>query len=83
MRNNGDVLPTLLVDGCVAGVWRPVERGIEATAFHRLSDEAWKGLAAEARGLLKVLADREPTIYRRYAHWWTTLPSDDVRVLPG
>ena len=31
MRNNGDVLPTLLVDGYVAGVWRPVEGGIEAT----------------------------------------------------
>ena len=24
MRNNGDVLPTLLVDGHVAGVWRPI-----------------------------------------------------------
>jgi len=23
-RSNGDVLPTLLVDGYVAGVWRPV-----------------------------------------------------------
>jgi hypothetical protein len=23
-RRNGDVLPTLLVDGYVAGVWRPV-----------------------------------------------------------
>jgi len=32
-RNNGDVLPTLLVDGYVAGVWRPVEAGIEAAAF--------------------------------------------------
>src|SRR3990172_260014 len=29
-RNNGDVLPTLLVDGYVAGVWRPVKDGIEA-----------------------------------------------------
>lgn len=35
-RNNGDVLPTLLVDGYVAGVWRPVDGGIEATAFHDL-----------------------------------------------
>ena len=48
MRNNGDVLPTLLVDGFVAGVWRPVEEGIEATAFHRLSDDEWAGLDAEA-----------------------------------
>jgi hypothetical protein len=29
------------------------------------------------------LADREPTVYRRYAHWWTTLPSAEVRLLPG
>ncbi len=30
IRINGDVLPTVLVDGYVAGVWRPVEDGIEA-----------------------------------------------------
>jgi len=82
-RSNGDVLPTLLVDGYVAGVWRPVEGGIEATAFHRLSVEAWEGLAAEARALLALLADREPQVYRRYDRWWTTLPSAEVRVLPG
>jgi hypothetical protein len=82
-RNNGDVLPTLLVDGYVAGVWRPVEAGIQATAFHRLSDEAWTGLEAEASALVALLAYREPIVYRRYAHWWTTLPSAEVRVLPG
>ncbi len=47
-RTNGDVLPTLLVDGYVAGVWRPVEGGIEATAFHQLSDEDWSSLSSEA-----------------------------------
>jgi hypothetical protein len=83
IQQNGDVLPTLLVDGYVAGVWRPVEGGIEATAFHRLSDEAWRGLLAEARALVAFLADREPTVYRRYAHWWTTLPSAEVRLLPA
>ena len=82
IQQNGDVLPTLLVDGYVAGVWRPVERGIEATAFHQLSDEAWGGLAEEARALVAFLADREPTVYRRYAHWWKTLPSAEVRLLP-
>jgi Winged helix DNA-binding domain len=80
-RNNGDVLPTLLVDGYVAGVWRPAEGGIEATAFHPLPDDAWAGLEAEARALVSFLADREPTVYRRYAHWWATLPSAEVRVL--
>jgi Winged helix DNA-binding domain len=80
---NGDVLPTLLIDGYVAGVWRPVDGGIEATAFHRLSDETWRGLEAEAAALLEFLADREPTVYRRYAHWWATLPSTEVRLLHG
>ena len=83
-RRNGDVLPTLLVDGYVAGVWRPVEAGIEATAFHRLDDDAWEGLAAEARALVAFLADREPTVYRRYVHWWDKgLPSAEVRILPA
>jgi hypothetical protein len=82
-RSNGDVLPTLLVDGYVAGVWRPVEGGIEATAFHRLPEEAWAGLAAEAGALVAFLADRDPAVYRRYARWWITLPSAEVRVLPG
>jgi hypothetical protein len=83
IHQNGDVLPSLLVDGYVAGVWRPVEGGIEATAFHRLSKEAWRGLEAEAVGLVKFLAERDPTVYRRYGHWWAKLPSAEVRVLPG
>lgn len=82
-RRNGDVLPTLLVDGYVAGVWRPVEGGIEATAFHRLTKQTWQALAAEASAVVAFLADREPTVYRRYAHWWDTLPNAEVRVLPG
>jgi winged helix DNA-binding protein len=81
-RNNGDALPTLLVDGYVAGVWRPFEGGIEATAFHPLPDEAWSGLAAEADALVAFLADRDPAVYRRYAHWWEKLPSAERRVLP-
>ena len=56
-------------------------RSIEATAFHRLPDDAWDGLEAEARALVAFLADRDPTVYRRYAHWWTTLPKAEVRVL--
>lgn len=83
IRQNGDVLPTLLVDGHVAGVWRPVEGGIEATAFHPLSDETWDGLATEAAALVAFLAGRESIVYRRYVHWWKTLPSAEVRLLPG
>ncbi|MFE7949564.1 winged helix DNA-binding domain-containing protein [Streptomyces sp. NPDC057426] len=83
IRRNGDVLPTLLVDGHVAGVWRPAEGGIEATAFHGLPDEVWEGLAAEARSLTSFLAAREPRVYSRYAHWWSRLPAGERRVLPG
>jgi hypothetical protein len=83
IRSNGDVLPTLLVDGFVAGVWRPVEGGIEATAFHPLDDDTWAGLESEARALIAFLADRQPDVYRRYARWWAGLPSAEVRVVGG
>ncbi|MEV4532719.1 winged helix DNA-binding domain-containing protein [Asanoa sp. NPDC049518] len=84
VRRNGDVLPTLLVDGYVAGVWRPAEdgAGIEVTAFHRLDPATWSGIATEARALTTFLADRDPTVYRRYRHWWTKgIPSAEVRII--
>ncbi|MEV0576549.1 winged helix DNA-binding domain-containing protein [Streptomyces sp. NPDC050392] len=81
IRRNGDVLPTLLVDGRVAGVWRPTADGIEATAFHPLSPAAWDGLAAEAESLTAFLGDREAEVYSRYHHWWSKLPEGEVRVL--
>ncbi|MEU8764243.1 winged helix DNA-binding domain-containing protein [Streptomyces sp. NPDC048659] len=83
IRVNGDVLPTLLVDGYVAGVWRPAEGGIEARAFHVLPAGAWEGLAEEARSLHALLAPRDPALYRRYDHWWTKLPEGHTRLLPG
>jgi hypothetical protein len=83
IRVNGDVLPTLLVDGRVAGVWRPVGGGIEATAFRPLPAPAWAGLAAEAAALVRFLAGRDPAVYRRFTHWWAKLPpAAEVRVLP-
>ena len=82
IRINGDVLPTLLVDGYVAGLWRAVEGGIEATAFHPLADDVWEGLAAEARSLAAFLCGREPEVYRRYHHWWDKLPDAETRLLP-
>jgi hypothetical protein len=82
IRRNGDVLPTLLVDGYVAGVWRPVDHGIEATAFHRLDDDAWAGLGAETAALRDLLDGRDPRTYGRYGHWWDKgLPGAEVRVL--
>jgi hypothetical protein len=82
VRRNGDVLPTLLVDGYVAGVWRPVEAGIEATAFHSFSDEVWDGLAAEAAGMRALLSERETLIYSRYQNWWDGMPGER-RTLTG
>jgi hypothetical protein len=70
IRQNGDVLPTLLVDGRVAGVWRATEAGIEAGAFHRLTEDQWDELAGEAGALTRFLAGRDPLVYRRFGHWW-------------
>ena len=83
IRSNGDVLPTLLVDGQVAGVWRPLDGRIEATAFHSLTKADWTGLEDEAQALIAFLADRDPNVYSRYARWWTGLPAAEVRLLGG
>ena len=83
MRSNGDVLPTLLVDGQVAGVWRLLDGRIEATAFHKLAKGDWAGLEDEARALSAFLAERDPKVYGRYARWWNDLPGAEVRLLGG
>ena len=82
-RSNGDVLPTLLVDGLVAGVWRTVGGAVEVTAFSRLPEETWDAVAAEARSLQALLAGREPDVYRRHHHWWSTVAGAETRTLPG
>jgi hypothetical protein len=81
IRRNGDVLPVLLVDGSVAGVWRPAERGIEVTAFGTLPARTWKAVAAEAEALAAFLADRDTRVYSRYRHWWDDLAGGEVRVV--
>ena len=83
IRRNGDVLPTLLVDGYVVGVWRLVDGSIEASAFRPLSTAAWAGLRQEAVDLLDLLRERDPAVYGRYSRWWRDLPSAEVRLLPG
>ncbi|MFC8923085.1 winged helix DNA-binding domain-containing protein [Cellulosimicrobium sp. NPDC057127] len=80
-RSNGDVLPTVLVDGYVVGVWRATPAGVEVTAWRPVSDDAWAALEAEARSLVAFLADREPAVFARYGHWWEKLPPGDVRML--
>jgi hypothetical protein len=81
IRRNGDVLSSVLIDGYVSGVWRPVDDGIEVTAFRRIDDADWEVLDAEARGLMTLLADREPMVYSRYGRWWSDLPAATVRVI--
>jgi hypothetical protein len=81
IRSNGDTLPAVLVDGLVAGVWRPVDGGVEVTAFERLGADAWVGIEEEARLLVAFLASRDPFVYRRYGRWWPSLPSAEVRVV--
>lgn len=82
IRRNGDVLPTVLVDGLVAGLWRPVPEGIEVTAFERLAPSAWAELDAEADRLRQLLVDRKPLPYGRFRHWWEKdVPQVEVRIL--
>ncbi|MEB8342630.1 winged helix DNA-binding domain-containing protein [Streptomyces endophyticus] len=83
-RVNGDVLPTVLVDGYVAGVWRLAADGggVEVGAFRPLPRATWSGLDTEARGVARLLAERDPGAYRRYDHWWDKgLPVVESRVL--
>lgn len=80
-RNNGDVLPTLLVDGYVAGVWRHVDGRIEARAFESVSDADWDALAIEAGMLASLLDRRDAGVYSRYGHWWDRLPHGEIRTL--
>jgi hypothetical protein len=74
----------VLIDGQVAGTWRPVDGRIEIGAFHPLTEPDWAALEVEAAALHAMLADREPPIYRRFAHWWVKgLPIEQTRRLAG
>ncbi|RPK40556.1 winged helix DNA-binding domain-containing protein [Streptomyces sp. ADI93-02] len=84
VRRNGDVLPCLLVDGRVAGVWRPAGGGLELTAFHELGKAAWLGLTEEAEKLSTLLAGRDPEVYGRYGHWWAKgIPAAERVIVKG
>jgi hypothetical protein len=80
-RVNGDLLPTLLVDGYVAGLWRLLDGRIEARAFESLPDDAVEALQAEAARLLPMLMARDPKVYGRYNHWWEKMPKGGTLVL--
>lgn len=77
IRTNGDVLPTFLVDGRVAGLWRAELVGgrtrIRYQAFQRLPRGVRTELDAEAAALAAFVEPLEPEVYRRYARWWASL----------
>ncbi len=74
IRRNGDVLPTVLVDGRVAGVWKIGPEGIEIGALEPIDPDSWEALENEARLLLNALADRDHNIVGRTKTWWPKLP---------
>jgi hypothetical protein len=73
VARNGDTLPTMLVDGVVAGRWWSVVDGGRT----RIELEPFRRLAHDDRAVLEELADRlarfveplEPTVYSRYERW--------------
>jgi hypothetical protein len=74
IRRNGDVLPTVVVDGLVRGVWRASADAIEVRALEPLDDAILVDLDHEARDLRRLLADREPAVFSRFGRWWERLP---------
>jgi len=81
VRQNGDYLPTILVDGYVAGLWLPGSDGVEVRAFRELDEARWDALTAEAQALQAFLALREPNAYSRYRYYSAQLPPLETRVL--
>ncbi len=74
IRRNGDVLPTVLIDGRVAGVWNIGPEGIEIGALEPIDPDSWEALDNEARNLLSALADHDHNIAGRTGSWWSKLP---------
>jgi DNA glycosylase AlkZ-like len=70
VSRNGDVLPTFLVDGMVAGFWWAEPDGagtrISLEPFRPLAATARRALEAEADRLAAFVGPREPAVYARY-----------------
>lgn len=74
IRRNGDVLPTVMVEGLVRGVWRASADAIEVRPLEPLDDATLEDLNGEARNLRRFLAGREPAVFSRFGKWWDRLP---------
>ena len=69
IRKNGDVLPTFLVDGMVAGSWEAPLRGravMTLTSFSPLSVKSRRAVESEAESLLAWL---RPDVAQREVSW--------------
>ena len=70
IARNGDVLPTFLVDGLVAGLWWVEPDGgrtrIALEPFGRLSRATRQALEDEAARLAAFYEPLEPALYARY-----------------
>lgn len=71
IARNGDVAPTFLVDGRVAGLWWPEKEAggrhrIVLEPFRRLLVEDRRALEAEAERLVAFVEPHEPAVYARY-----------------
>jgi Winged helix DNA-binding domain len=55
IKRNGDVLPTFLVDGFVAGLWKYERDGVQLEPFRRLSRSTRRELDEEAERLGRFL----------------------------
>jgi hypothetical protein len=70
IARNGDVLPTFLVDGLVAGLWWVEPDGartrIALEPFGRIARSARRALEDEAARLAAFYEPLEPRLYARY-----------------
>jgi hypothetical protein len=82
IARNGDVLPTFLVDGRVAGLWWAEPDGRKARVvlepFQPISVPARRALDEESERLAAFLTEREPGAYGRYRQTRARRPLEPV-----
>jgi hypothetical protein len=84
ISGNGDVLPTFLVDGRVAGLWWAEPDGartrITLEPFGRLSKAVRTALDEEADRLRAFYEPIEPRVFARYRHSGARHPMPEARI---
>lgn len=67
---NGDLLPTVLVGGKLAGVWKLKEGRFTFSALEEVTKEGLLSIEEEARRLSRQLSLKGESLYPRSLHWW-------------